>query len=89
VVETDKPAFGILGDPINVAASLQSAHLPGKIQISDGTHSLISAPDFPMEYRGEVDVVGGVCSFPTGICVSTSLHEIDQYVGWNIMGEIV
>jgi PAS domain S-box-containing protein len=58
VLGTDKPAFDIIGDPINVAARLQSTDLPGKIQISEDTHALIAGMDFQVEYRGEIELKG-------------------------------
>jgi class 3 adenylate cyclase len=58
VLGTDKPAFDIIGDPINVAARLQSTDIPGKVQISEDTHALIALMDFTIEYRGEVDLKG-------------------------------
>jgi class 3 adenylate cyclase len=58
VLGTDKPAFDIIGDPINVAARLQSTDIPGKIHISEDTHALVAALDFQIEYRGEVELKG-------------------------------
>jgi PAS domain S-box-containing protein len=58
VLGTDRPAFDIIGDPINVAARLQSTDIPGKIQISEGTQELLIGLDFPIEYRGEVELKG-------------------------------
>jgi PAS domain S-box-containing protein len=58
VLGTDKPTFDIIGDAINVAARLQSTDVPGKIQISETTHGLVQALDFPMEYRGEIELKG-------------------------------
>jgi class 3 adenylate cyclase len=89
VLGTDKPAFDIIGDPINIAARLQSTGVPGKIQISEGTHSLISALDFPMEYRGEVELKGkgkkktyfiDPSKEPSIVLPSTSLEEFARFV---------
>jgi len=58
VLGTDKPAFDIIGDPINVAARLQSADIPGRIQISQATYELISSQNFEIEERGEIFLKG-------------------------------
>jgi PAS domain S-box-containing protein len=58
VLGTDRPTFDIIGDPINIAARLQSTDPPGKIHISEGTQSLIAGMDFPIEYRGETELKG-------------------------------
>jgi class 3 adenylate cyclase len=58
VLGTDKPVFDIIGDPINIAARLQSTDIPGKIQISEDTHTLIQGMDFQVESRGEVELKG-------------------------------
>jgi PAS domain S-box-containing protein len=58
VLGTDRPTFDIIGDAINVAARLQSTDPPGKIQISEGTQALVSGMDFPIEYRGEIELKG-------------------------------
>jgi len=46
VLGTDKPIFDIIGDPINIAARLQSTDLPGSIQISQNTYDLIKDKEF-------------------------------------------
>ncbi|OHT02746.1 Adenylate and Guanylate cyclase catalytic domain containing protein [Tritrichomonas foetus] len=58
VLGTDKPTFDIIGDPINIAARLQSTDIPGNIQISQETYDLISELDFHIESRGEVFLKG-------------------------------
>jgi PAS domain S-box-containing protein len=58
VLGTDKPTFDIIGDPINVAARLQSTDVPGRIQISEDTFALIRSLGFQTEYRGEVELKG-------------------------------
>lgn len=58
VLGTDKPTFDIIGDPINVAARLQSTDIPGYVQISEETKSLIENLDFSIEERGEVFLKG-------------------------------
>ena len=58
VLGTDKPAFDIIGDPINVAARLQSTDIAGKIQISQETYDLVQGFEFNIEKRGEVFLKG-------------------------------
>ncbi|EAX92100.1 Adenylate and Guanylate cyclase catalytic domain containing protein [Trichomonas vaginalis G3] len=58
VLGTDKPTFDIIGDPINVAARLQSTDIPGNVQISEETKNLIESSDFIIEERGEVYLKG-------------------------------
>ena len=58
VLGTDKPAFDIIGDPINIAARLQSTDIPGKVQISQATKDLVEASGYPIEERGEVFLKG-------------------------------
>lgn len=59
VLGTDKPTFDIIGDPINVAARLQSTDVAGNVQISAETRSLIlECGDFDIEERGEVYLKG-------------------------------
>jgi PAS domain S-box-containing protein len=58
VLGTDKPVFDIIGDPINIAARLQSTCIPGKVQISEDTFSLIKDHGFAIEPRGDVFLKG-------------------------------
>jgi PAS domain S-box-containing protein len=58
VLGTDKPVFDIIGDPINIAARLQSTCIPNKVQISEGTYELVKDMDFLIEARGEVWLKG-------------------------------
>jgi PAS domain S-box-containing protein len=58
VLGTDRPTFDIIGDTINVAARLQSTDPPGKIQISEATQALVAGMDFPIEFRGEIELKG-------------------------------
>lgn len=58
VLGTDKPTFDIIGDPINVAARLQSTDLPGNVQISGATKEFIENLDFDIEERGEIYLKG-------------------------------
>jgi PAS domain S-box-containing protein len=58
VLGTDKPAFDIIGDPINIAARLQSTDIPGQIQVSEDTYKLIHDMPAKIEYRGEIELKG-------------------------------
>ncbi|OHT12376.1 Adenylate and Guanylate cyclase catalytic domain containing protein [Tritrichomonas foetus] len=58
VLGSDKPVFDIIGDPINVAARLQTTDLPGRIQIPQSTYDLIAQCGFLIEQRGEVFLKG-------------------------------
>jgi class 3 adenylate cyclase len=55
VLGTDKPAFDIIGDSINLSLRLQNNSTPNKIQISKNTCELISSvSDFEIEDRVEI-----------------------------------
>jgi class 3 adenylate cyclase len=58
VLGTDKPVFDIIGDPINIAARLQSTDIAGRVQISEGTYELLKDMDFQIEPRGEIWLKG-------------------------------
>ncbi|OHT12734.1 Adenylate and Guanylate cyclase catalytic domain containing protein [Tritrichomonas foetus] len=58
VLGTDKPMFDIIGDPINVAARLQSNGIPGTVQISSTTHEMIAGNHFNIEERGLIELKG-------------------------------
>jgi PAS domain S-box-containing protein len=58
VLGTDKPVFDIIGDPINIAARLQSTCVAGRVQISEDTFSLVRTLGFMIEPRGEVFLKG-------------------------------
>lgn len=55
VVGHKKFAYDIWGDTVNIAARMQTASDPGKINISENTHQLIR-DQFDCIYRGEIDV---------------------------------
>jgi class 3 adenylate cyclase len=58
VLGTDKPVFDIIGDPINIAARLQSTSIPNRIQISESSYELMKNLDFQIEPRGEIWLKG-------------------------------
>ncbi|GGD33307.1 hypothetical protein GCM10011343_24180 [Flavobacterium orientale] len=55
VVGSKKFAYDIWGDTVNIASRMESMSQPGKINISEGTHALIS-DQWTCEYRGEIEV---------------------------------
>ena len=58
VLGTNKPVFDIIGDPINVAARLQTTDIPGQIQIPQSTYDLLAKGEYNVEQRGEVFLKG-------------------------------
>ena len=58
VLGTDKPVFDIIGDPINVAARLQTTDIPGQIQIPQSTYDLLEPGQYNVTQRGEVFLKG-------------------------------
>ncbi|KXZ50158.1 hypothetical protein GPECTOR_17g794 [Gonium pectorale] len=57
VVGRRMPRFCLFGDTINTASRMESTGLPGRIHVSEATHSLL--PDEPWEVRGEgIEVKG-------------------------------
>jgi PAS domain S-box-containing protein len=63
VLGTDKLAFDIIGDPINVAARLQSTAPPNTIQISTETQSHVAHANYQMSVRRKVFLKGkGECT---------------------------
>jgi len=57
VIGTHKFQYDIWGDTVNTAARMESLGVPGRIHISDATHTLI-ADSFECEMRGEIEVKG-------------------------------
>jgi PAS domain S-box-containing protein len=58
VLGTDKPVFDIIGDPINIAARLQSTCVPNRVQISEDTYELLKDQELTIEPRGEIFLKG-------------------------------
>jgi PAS domain S-box-containing protein len=58
VLGTDKPLFDIIGDPINIAARLQSTDIPGFVQVSQDTYDKIAGGPFQIDQRGEIELKG-------------------------------
>jgi len=55
VVGSKKFAYDIWGDTVNVASRMESMSQPGKINIGEGTYTLIK-DSWPCEFRGEIEV---------------------------------
>ena len=58
VLGIDKPLFDIIGDPINVAARLQSTDIENHIQISQQTFELIKDKGYKVHERGKIFLKG-------------------------------
>jgi len=54
VVGTNKFAYDIWGDTVNIASRMESNSKPGKVNVSENTYQLIKG-DFKCAYRGEID----------------------------------
>lgn len=54
VVGTNKFAYDIWGDTVNIASRMESTSEPGKVNISDNTFTLIRE-EFNCTYRGEIE----------------------------------
>ena len=54
VVGTNKFAYDIWGDTVNVASRMESMSEPGKINVSNSTFELIKS-NFDCDYRGEIE----------------------------------
>jgi class 3 adenylate cyclase len=57
VIGSTKFQYDIWGDTVNVASRMESQGLPGRIQLSETTVSLLSG-DFVLQPRGEIEVKG-------------------------------
>ena len=55
IVGIKKWQYDIWGDTVNIAARMESASKPGRINLSETTYLLIKE-EFPCEYRGEIEV---------------------------------
>lgn len=57
IVGVKKFAFDIWGDTVNTAARMEQNSIPGKVNISEGTHLLVKEA-FECSYRGKLQVKG-------------------------------
>ena len=55
IVGIKKWQYDIWGDSVNIASRMESASVPGKINISESTYNEIKN-EFKCEYRGEIEV---------------------------------
>ncbi|WP_373520672.1 adenylate/guanylate cyclase domain-containing protein [Aquiflexum sp.] len=55
IVGIKKWQYDIWGDTVNIASRMESASIPGKINISETTYNEIKE-DFPCTYRGEIQI---------------------------------
>lgn len=55
IVGIKKWQYDIWGDTVNIAARMESASKPGRINLSETSYQEINA-EFPCEYRGEIEV---------------------------------
>jgi ligand-binding sensor domain-containing protein len=61
VVGTYKFVYDIWGDTVNTAARVETAGMPGRVNISDATYRALDQADFEryrFEYRGELEAKG-------------------------------
>lgn len=57
VIGKKKFAYDLFGDTVNIAARVESASEPGRINVSAYTYTLIQ-DHFPCEYRGQINAKG-------------------------------
>jgi class 3 adenylate cyclase len=57
IIGTQKFSYDLWGDTVNVASRMESAGVPGRIQVTDDTRRLVEE-HFECEERGLVDVKG-------------------------------
>lgn len=57
IIGKSKFIFDVWGDTVNIASRMESHGIPGEIQISEATYSLLKE-DYRCEMRGEIDIKG-------------------------------
>ncbi|XGW17237.1 hypothetical protein V3C99_002110 [Haemonchus contortus] len=58
VIGLMKPHYDIWGNSVNVASRMDSSGVPGKIQVTEETKSILEKEGFEFECRGEINVKG-------------------------------
>ncbi|RCN40655.1 adenylate/guanylate cyclase catalytic domain protein [Ancylostoma caninum] len=58
VIGLMKPHYDIWGNSVNVASRMDSSGVPGKIQVTEETKSILEKEGFQFECRGEINVKG-------------------------------
>lgn len=54
IIGVKKFAYDIWGDTVNIAARMEQSGVPGKVNISETTYTLVKG-EFACEYRGKID----------------------------------
>jgi class 3 adenylate cyclase len=57
IIGVKKFVYDVWGDTVNTASRMESSGLPGRVQLSEATASLLG-PEFQIEQRGEVEIKG-------------------------------
>ncbi|XP_017314338.1 adenylate cyclase type 9 [Ictalurus punctatus] len=58
VIGTTKLLYDIWGDTVNIASRMDSTGVECRVQVSEGSHAVLSAMDYAFDYRGTVNVKG-------------------------------
>ena len=57
IIGTKKFSYDLWGDTVNIASRMESHGLPGKIQVSEGTYTMLQ-DDYVFDDRGEIEIKG-------------------------------